>query len=426
MLKKNLLYKIRTSTFSPPAIIYAVLCTSILVAVSHFTDLPYLFGNWEQKAKSILHFNLTDNFYPPGAAIALLPFLWTGPTYSIGVFFYYCLSCYVYYLVCEIVKNRNYRNLALLGLPMNPYLSWLCLTSADQVIELLYLTLFALGLVQKRFKLFLLFGWLLCLTRPAYWIAFLLITLIYPHKITKVQQRLQLKRLSGLILLCTTLLGNVIVFASPNLASSSGLTFFYSHNKYHYLSLPLFDMDVFLDEQMNTKEINQKSDSFTYIEDENLRAGLISIKENPKEFVLATGQKINSYFFSIQKVPNLPGEYRISADAKTIAIGEERLTWMLVLGNIGYEIYRMIWFLVFITACSNLITSKKLLLFTKNTETYLFIPYFVGIIPALMFYVETRQKICSELIAVPIIFKFLSQSKKENKSMRKCSKKLIF
>ena len=412
MLKKNPFYKVRIPTFSPPAIIYAVVCTSVLVTVSHFIDLPYLFGNWEEKAKSILDFNLTDNFYPPGAAIALIPFLWAGPTYSIGVFFYYFLSCYIYYLVCEIVKKRSFRTLALLALPCNPYLSWLCLTSADQVIELFYLTLFALGLVKKRFRLFLLFGWLLCLTRPAYWIAFLLITIIYPHKRIKMRQRLQLKRLSGLILLCITVLGNVMVFASPNLSSSSGSTFFYSHNKYHYLSLPLFDMDVFLEEQMNTKVINQESASFTYIENENLRAALISITENPKEIFLATGQKINSYFFSTQKVPNLPGEYRISADAKTIAIGEERITWPLVLGNIAYQVYRTIWILLLIFACSYVITYKTGAALIRKTETYLLIPYFVGIIPALMFYVETRQKICSELIAVPIILKILSQSKK--------------
>lgn len=386
----------------------------MLIIVSNFVDLPYLFGNWELKAKSILSFSLIDNHYPPGAAIALIPFLWAGPEYSIGVFFYYFLSCYVYGRICEIIKNSNYKTLALLALPLNPYLSWLCLTSADQVVELFFLMLFSYALIKRNVKLFLLFGWLLCLTRPAYWVAFLLISIVYPYKGEKVRQILQLRRLSGSALLIVTMLGNLSVFGSPNLSSSSGLTFHYSHNKYHYLSLPLFDMDVFLDNQMDPKKVGQQSSYFSYIKDEHFRAGLNSIRENPKEFILATGQKFNSYFFSIQKVPNLPGDYRISSDAKNIIIGEERKTWPLVLGNTAYEIYRMIWLLFFIVACAYLISSKKILSFPNKPGLFLLVPYLAGVIPALLFYVETRQKICSELIVVPLVLKILNESK--NKS----------
>lgn len=39
---------------------------------------------------------------------------------------------------------------------------------------------------------------------------------------------------------------NMIVFKSPNLASSSPDTLFFSHQKYHYLFLPKLDIDVIL------------------------------------------------------------------------------------------------------------------------------------------------------------------------------------
>ena len=146
---KKKLSNIRFPASSTPAVIYAILCTFLLIIVSNFVDLPYLFGNWEVKAKSILSFSLIDNYYPPGAAIALIPFLWAGPEYSIGVFFYYFLSCYFYGQICEIIKNSKYKTLALLALPLNPYLSWLCLTSADQVVELFFLMLFSYALTIR-------------------------------------------------------------------------------------------------------------------------------------------------------------------------------------------------------------------------------------------------------------------------------------
>ena len=57
---------------------YVLICLALMLLASSFLDLPPLIGNWENKAWSIIIFELSDNYYPPGAAIALIPFLWAA------------------------------------------------------------------------------------------------------------------------------------------------------------------------------------------------------------------------------------------------------------------------------------------------------------------------------------------------------------
>jgi hypothetical protein len=162
-------------------------------------------------------------------------------------------------------------------------------------------------------------------------------------------------------------------------------------------------MDVFLNDQMNPGKIIGNSNKFSFVKDEYTRAGLISIEENPKQFMLASLQKINSYFFSVEKVPNLPGQYYLSQDAKTIVIGNERLSWPIVIGNTLYLIYRSTWMLFFSIAITYLLIRKIQRDKISNREVILFLPYLCGIVPGLLYYVETRFKICAELVLVPLM-----------------------
>ena len=197
---------------------------------------------------------------------------------------------------------------------------------------------------------------------------------------------------------------NQVVFSSSNLASSSSDTLFYSHQKFHYLTLPKFDMDVFLENGASTDpiEVTKNSDQFNFIDNLKLRAVVISIFENPQRFVFSEIQKFDSHFFTIQKVPNLPGNYQLSSDENSINIGNERLTWPLTFGYLLYAIYRAIWMLLFAAVIfwsSSLLWNKSRL---KSHEKYLPIPYLLGVIPGLIFYSETRFKVCSELLLVPL------------------------
>ena len=385
---------------------YVLICLAIMLLASSFLDLPPLIGNWENKAWSIINLELSDNYYPPGAAIALIPFLWAGPEFWPAIYFYYSLSAGVYFKLCQFVTSNKLRLIALIALPANSYLTWLCLTSADQVIELLTLLLFGYNAAKSRFKLALFFGFLLCFTRPAYWIGYLIIIYLMGKQRSREDRRTKqiFQRSAAVWVLLGVLSFNQIVFGSSNLSTSSSDTIFFSHQKYHYLSLPKFDMDVFLKNGQSTNpgSVVKNTNKLEFIKDSKTRGALVSILDNPQRFVFAEIQKLDSYFFPIQKVPNLPGQYELSPDEKSIIIGDERLTWSLTIGHLVFAIYRAFWMLLF--ACT--LTWFALLLFSKTRfsgpEKYLLIPFMAGVIPGLLYYVETRFKICAELLAVPL------------------------
>jgi len=387
-------------------ILYGLACTFVALIASRFLDLPPLIGNWENKAWSILNFNLTDNYYPPGAALALIPFLWSGPDFWPALYFYYGLSAMVYFEICKVVPNKRFRMVALLALPANTYLTWLCLTSADQVIELLTLLLFGLFVIRKRFSLALFFGFMLCFTRPAYWVGFILIIFLLARekKNSESTPRNYLRQGAAIWVLFAVLAFNKVVFGSTNLSTSSSDTIYFSHQKFHYLSLPKFDMDVLLTNGPSTNPtvVANSSDRLTFIEDYKVRAAFISILDNPQRFIFAQMQKIDSYFFPIQKIPNLPGQYELAKDEKSILIGDERLTWSLTIGYVIFALYRAIWMLLF----AGTLVWLGLLIFSRGNfnraEKYLLLPYLAGIVSGFLYYVETRFKICAELLAIPL------------------------
>jgi hypothetical protein len=231
--------------------------------------------------------------------------------------------------------------------------------------------------------------------------------------------RLIIRKISAIIVLVLVLLFNKAVFNTVNLATSSSDTIFYSHQKYHYLALPKFDMDVFLENGPSTDAIivSDRSESFEYIEDKKIRAALISIKENPQRFIFSQTQKIDSYFFPIQKVPNLPGAYQLSTAENSIMIGNERLSWSITIGHMLFALYRAVWMLLFAATLVWLAILIYLRVKLTLPEKFLLVPFFAGIIPGFIFYVETRFKITSELLAVPLFMYILANFNKFSKGM---------
>jgi hypothetical protein len=401
MIKKSIISRIDKILY-----IYVFFCLTLLYITSYFLDLPPLIGNWEDKSWSILNFALNDNYYPPGASLALIPFLWNGPDFWLAIYFYYAVSAIVYFKICSYINLGRGKIVALAALPLNFYLTWLCLTSADQVVELMFLMLLGYSAIRSKFHFSLIYGFLLCFTRPSYWPAYIVIIYFIAKNPPKEQKYNGnwVKKGAAIWVLFGVLTFNQVVFSSTNLSSSSPDTLFYSHQKYHYLTLPKFDMDVFLENGASTDpiEVTKNSDQFDFIDDVKLRAVMISIFENPHRFIFSEIQKFDSHFFTIQKVPNLPGNYQLSSDENSINIGNERLTWSLTFGYLLYAIYRAIWMLIFalVVLWIYLLVRNKLRL--KSYEKYLPLPYLLGIIPGLIFYSETRFKICSELLLVPL------------------------
>lgn len=384
--------------------------------VNRISDLPILVGNWEAKATALSQLQFPgDNFYPPGSAILLVPFLWAKPHYEIAVFFYFVLSSLIYFLICQaLIKRTLYRNIALAALTLNPYLLWTCNSGQDTVFELFLLLSFAALLLKKRPALTLFPLYLLCLTRPAYWTLLLVFPTIYFIRARQNQVNVPKKSfiLAPIAALAMTMGLNVVAFGQPNLATESGLTAHFSHNKFYYLSMPKFDMDVFLSKggNMDPELVLKDSTKFTSVKDEELRAALVSIVDNPKSFFMNTLQKVDSYFFAVQKTPQLPGSYYLSKDQKSIVIENDRLTWPLMLGNATYFLYRSL-LLVFgiIALAVFFIVIRRNKIKLQENAGFLLLPFLAGAIPGIVYYTESRFKIVSELLLVPLILLILDR-----------------
>ena len=235
---------------------------------------------------------------------------------------------------------------------------------------------------------------------------FLGLGLIYLGRDLIKRRKLKILRYLSIPLLVLTSTTNFLLYASPSPALEGGITAYFSHSKYLYLSLPKMDIDVFLSGKNGIfSEENGPKIPVDASEAESnsafQEAAISSLLDNPKENILATMQKFESYFFGVQKVPNLPGEYVLDIKNKKIDIGDERLRWSLIIGNLTYEIYRSLLLLSGLTALGALIYMRRFSKAVYNRIKFPFemlAPWIFGIVPALLLYTETRFKVVSETL----------------------------
>ncbi len=392
--------------------LYLVILGIELSIIHSMSDLPVSIGNWISKAEQIVSFEVpSDNFYGPGAAILLAPFLSMKNHLFSVIMFYFILGTIAYWKIVSEIKGTFGQRVALMALPLNVYLLWLINSSQDTVFEYCLLLWSVYFLTKKKYLSFSICTYLLSLTRAGYWTFFVgtAILLIFLDFIKK--NRIQPKKAIAIPLLIFTSLFNYANFGSPSPALEGGVTAYFSYTKYHYLALPKMDMDIFLSgpKGVFTSDfgINNKNyENDAQANSEYLKAAIDSANENKKETLLGWMQKIDSYIFDVQKVPHLPGRYVLDAKSQLIKIEDERLTWPLVLGNFSFFLYRMI----LVTAGSlalgmillRRIEHRNIDNFTSKNWT-LMLPYLFGIFPGVLFYTETRFKIVSELILVPLI-----------------------
>jgi len=390
-----------TTIKSPKFWAYLFICLLPLLIVDRVSDLPIWIGNGEAKAREILNLQIpADNFYPIGKALMLLPFVWLSPNYFPVIVLYFVASSVIYFLICQNISSFWPRLIALAALPANPYLVWLCYSSQDTVFELFLLLLLAYSALVNRYLIFITAGFLLCLTRPSNWVIFFGLAFFLLVKGKRNKQKSWRSYAIVFLLLPINMFFNLYAYGSSSLAGESGITAYFSYNKYLYLALPKLDMDVFLSTKGHVEDYGAHSSA------EYTQMAIQSIKENPKEVLLATMQKFDSYIFDVQKVPHLPGEYYLSEDATSIIIGNQRLTWPLVLGNLLYEAYRSLLLVGLLMSAGVLFAYRKLrikAIYPQDALWLLTLPWILGLIPGLAFYTETRFKIVSELLLIPFI-----------------------
>ena len=132
--------------------LYAALNLAAIYLVHQLSDLPVLLENWESKATLLSQLKApTENFYPPGSAILLTPFLWIKPNYEYVIYFYFVISSVLYFLICsKVITSSRIRVVTLAAFTFNPYLLWTCNSGQDTVFELFLLLSFAAILLRKK------------------------------------------------------------------------------------------------------------------------------------------------------------------------------------------------------------------------------------------------------------------------------------
>jgi hypothetical protein len=385
----------------------------IELAVLHgVSDLPVSIGNWVPKAEQLASFQIpSDNFYGPGAAMLLVPFLWLTDQLFLVVLFYFLVGTIAYWKLTSLILNNTGCRIARAALPLNFYLLWLVNSSQDTVFEYCLLLWSIYFLIRKQYLSFSAITYLLSLTRAGYWTFFLGTSLLLFMIGWVRRKEINVKKLIAVPLLVVTSLFNYINFGSPSPALEGGMTAYFSYSKYHYLALPKMDMDVFLSgpkgiftEKYGVNLENQLSGA--QANSELQKAAIDSALANKKETLLGWMQKVDSYVFDVQKVPHLPGRYVLDIEKKIIAVENERLTWPLVIGNFMFFIYRALLICAGFLALGMLLFQKivtgKVDKFT-SVNWALSLPYVFGFVPGVLFYTETRFKIVSELLLVPLV-----------------------
>ena len=391
--------------------------------IRSMSDLPTELPNWRFKVDDLMHFRMpSDNFYGPGGGILLLPFFWNKPDYLIASCFYLAIGLYFYCKITFLIERTGYKLVAQLLLFLNVYLLWLCVSSQDTVFEFAMYSAFLYLALKEKWGLALLPGVLLASTRSGYW-AILIIGIIIVSILEYKKNRLIIRRklliIPTLVIISSI---NFVTYGSPSPALEGGMTAYFSYAKHHYLSLPKFDMDVFLSAEngdfSNQELVDKLKKADTPAEEDRayFSSAISSALKNPKETLLGWMQKFESHLVSIQKVPQLPGRYVLDNDLKVIRIENERLNWSLIIGNLVYEFYRFVLLFAGLIAAGIYFALKRDILkdIFVNRMNYLFVFWLPSIIPALLFYSETRFKIVQELFLIPLILFIFAKNKSKS------------
>ena len=303
---KNLIFKL-TKYESLIIVGYLLIVTFELLLVRNFSDLPTELPNWAAKSRDLLNLDIPkDNFYGPGGAILLIPFLWNGPTYIFATITYCAIGFFFYYKICEQIRNPKFKFTALFLPLLNVYLFWLFISSQDTVLEFALYLAFVYFAIKNRWLISIIIGVLLAETRSGYW-AIMILGIISLYLIHKKDKKFFDKKaflvFPSLIIISVS---NYVNYDSASPALEGGLTSYFSYAKHHYLSLPKFDMDVFLSgpngdfSDPNLARDIAGAKSGAEVDRIYYKYALKSIAENPKETILGWMQKFESHFISIQ------------------------------------------------------------------------------------------------------------------------------
>lgn len=373
-----------------------------LFLVDRISDLQPSLGNWESKAIQIANLQVPDdNFYGPGSALMLLPFLWVGGDFFEVNLFYCAIGSLFYWKITELIGNGVLRIVARVALPSNVYLIWLLHSSQDTVFEFSLLTISVYSLIKKNYILFLISTFLLSESRSQYWLYFLVAGLLLTLRYKKI------KFTAPFVFLIFTSGFNLVHYASASPALEAGVTFELAYSRGYYLAHPKFDVDVFLDGPQGPLVSSSSSapTNLTPAEENNyyLKVAKNEALSHPEETVLGFMQKLDSVFFITQKVPNLPGAYKLDTENQTIIIEADRINTYIVAGSLVQQVWRILFLTGGLVSVGIWIVLRKLKRVDFKELVWFLVPWASSAVSGILIYSETRFKIVSEMLLVPCI-----------------------
>ncbi len=384
---------------------------SVVLIFAHITnDNPQTIGKWIPAAKRILKFDAPlDNWYGPTAAVLMAPFSFLSlDKLFLVTFFYFILGSIFYYKLLEEFVTDKKLNFIGLSLPfLNLYFFRLIDSSPDTVFEFFLLTLLMWVVVKSKYILFVLIGIGLSELRSGYWLLTLCLAVILFSKSHNRRSGICLIVFPGLL---TILIINFSLYGIFAPASEGARTAYFSNNKYAYLLESTYQIDHFFDGDNGPMRENCKTDLECK---ENL---LIDLKSNKQETVLSLLNKFDTYFFSVQKVPRLPGWFEFDAKNSVIIVGNSNLAWSSTAASILYFIYKLILHISTLICIFILLFNFSKMERKKVKLQWLVLPWLIGSIPAVLFFAETRVWIVSELLLILFSLEIFQLYKKKLKA----------
>jgi len=407
--------KLKANSRLVKMVIYLLVNNLLMVIVWIENIQPAAAGGWISKSEELLKFHLpSDNYYPPGSALLLIPFSKFENYTLFATFFYMNVGLIFFYLICNEIKSQFLNIIALSTLSINIYLFWLMKGSQDTVYEFAFVMISTYLLIKNYWKMSFVTLFVLFQIRSGYVILFCIVSvlLLIKYKFYNFNRKLIL---IPLILFIVSASVNLFHYGTAAPSNTSGQTLYFGQNKYFYLASPLYDVDVFLAQDGHMDVPGYKNEDLRSLDSHNidelyLNQAIKQMKENPASFVQNTISKVDNLFFNFQKIPNLPGKYWLSRDGSTINIDQsQNLTLKYAIGNLLYFLYRVISVLLIIYALSLLIFFRKKLN-AKNIEytIWALLPFVSWIPLSLVYYNDTRFRIVPECLIIPAAVYFLN------------------
>lgn len=343
-----------------------------------------------------------NNWRSYGPSLLLSPFTKLPNGLVIALFIFWFIGMYYYEKITLLLLSGRWLQIALWSLPINTYLFWSFKSQQEFVLEWAFLMGAIYYFLRKKIGYFLAFISLTCFIRPGN-IA-LAIFLIAVLKMSLLKKLV----FPGVLLVWLTV--NFFNYGNFSPALQSGETLSFGWNKGYLITLPLADIDAAYSKNrvLGDPEISART---TDVERNRIftENAVEFVKDNPAEVLAIAASKIDSWFFSILRVPNLNNQFSTSADGRRIVMESTAFSMMNTLGSLVFALWRafslITWFVALFLLIYRTITMRKSLL---RSDLLLFIPV-VGFPAALLTTPETRYQLAQLVVLVPISLHYLSK-----------------